>query len=352
MMDIDFDLLKRISETPGAPGYEKRIRNLIIGEVSPYVDDLQVDNMGNVVALKKGQQDKKVMLAAHMDEIGFMVNHIDENGFIRFVPLGGFDAKTLTSQRVIVHGKEDLVGVMGSKPVHLMSEEEKKRNVKIEDFFIDLGMPKEEVEKYVQVGNPITREREMISMGHCINGKSLDNRISVYILIETLKALHQQQPPYHVYGVFTVQEEVGIRGAQVATQQIQPDFGFALDTTIAFDVPGAQPHQRVTALGEGVAIKMLDSTAIADYRMVDYMKQVAENHQIQWQSEIMPKGGTDTAMVQRMTRSGSIAGAVSVPTRHIHQVIESVHHQDVTASIRMLAYCLNEIDQKDWKHPG
>ena len=350
MKNIQFDLLKKISETPGAPGFEKHIRNLIIQEVENLVDECSVDNMGNVVAYKKGKGEKKVMLAAHMDEIGFIVNHIDEQGFVRFVPLGGFDPKTLTSQRVIVHGKKDLVGVMGTKPIHMMSDEEKKKMVKTEDFFIDLGMRKKELQKYVQIGDPITRERELIEMGDCVNGKSLDNRISVFILIETLRELKQQKPPFDIYAVFTVQEEVGIRGAQVATQQIEPDFGFAVDTTIAYDVPGAQPHEHVTKLGEGVAVKILDSTAIADYRMVEYMKEVAGHHNIKWQPEVMAKGGTDTAMVQRMTKSGSIAGAVSIPTRHIHQVIESVHKEDIESSIELLKNCLLELDQKNWNH--
>jgi endoglucanase len=350
MSNIEFDLLKKISETPGPPGFEKHIRNLVIREVENLVDDCSVDNMGNVVAFKKGKADKKVMLAAHMDEIGFIVNYIDDQGFVRFVPLGGFDPKTLTSQRVIIHGKQDLVGVMGTKPVHMMTDEEKKKMVKTEDFFIDLGMKKEEVQKYVQVGDPITRERALIEMGDCVNGKSLDNRISVYILIELLKALKDQTPPYDVYAVFTVQEEVGIRGAQVATQQIQPDFGFGIDTTIAYDVPGAQAHENVTKLGEGVAVKILDSTAIADYRMVEYLKEVAGRHNIKWQPELLAKGGTDTGMIQRMTKSGSIAGAISIPTRHIHQVIETIHKADIQSSIDLLKRALLELDQKDWKH--
>ncbi|MGM0532106.1 MAG: M42 family metallopeptidase [Bacteroidota bacterium] len=350
MSNIRFDLLKKISETPGAPGFEKHIRNLIIQEVNDLVDDCSVDNMGNVVAYRKGKANNKVMLAAHMDEIGFIVNHIDEQGFVRFVPLGGFDPKTLTSQRVIVHGKKDLVGVMGTKPIHMMSDEEKKKMVKTEDFFIDLGMKKEEIQKHVQIGDPITRERELIEMGDCVNGKSLDNRISVFILLDTLKALKEQTLPYDTYAVFTVQEEVGIRGAQVATQQIEPDYGFAIDTTIAYDVPGAQSHEHVTRLGEGVAVKILDSTAIADYRMVEYMKEVAARHNIKWQPEVLAKGGTDTAMVQRMTKSGSIAGAVSIPTRHIHQVIESVHKEDIKSSIGLLKNSLLELDQKNWSH--
>jgi endoglucanase len=349
-MAINIDLLKRISETPGAPGFEKHIRKLVIDEINDLVDEVNVDNLGNVTGFIKGQSGKKVMLAAHMDEIGFIVNHIDENGFIRFIPLGGFDPKTLTSQRVIVHGKKDLVGVMGSKPVHVMSDVEKKRAPKVEDYFIDMGMKKEEVEKYISVGDPITRERELIEMGDCVNGKSLDNRISVFVLVETLKQLKNKTLPYDLYAVFTVQEEVGIRGAQVATQEIQPDFGFAIDTTIAFDVPGSQPHENVTKLGEGVAVKILDSTAIADYRMVEYIKQVASDQEIKWQPELLAKGGTDTAMVQRMTKSGSIAGAVSIPTRHIHQVIETIHKEDIERSIELLKHCILKLDTKDWSH--
>jgi len=349
-MSIDIDLLKKISETPGVPGYEKPIRDLVIDKVQALADSIEVDNMGNVIAMKKGKTDKKVMLAAHMDEIGFIVNHIDENGFVRFIPLGGFDPKTLTSQRVVIHGEKKLVGVMGSKPVHVMSDEEKKRAPKTEDYFIDLGMKKEEVEKYVEIGNPITRDRELIEMGDCVNGKSLDNRISVFVLIEVLKALQNVDHPYDIYAVFTVQEEVGIRGAQVATQKIEPDFGFAIDTTIAFDVPGSQPHEQVTRLGEGAAIKILDSTAIADYRMVQYIKKVAKENEINWQPELLAKGGTDTAMVQRMTKSGSIAGAVSIPTRHIHQVIETIHKDDIQSSINLIKNCLVELDNFDWKH--
>ncbi|HBS88875.1 MAG: endoglucanase [Bacteroidetes bacterium GWF2_38_335] len=347
-MKLNFNLLKKISETPGAPGFENQIRNLVIKEVTPLVDKISIDNLGNVTAFKKGSKAKKVMVAAHMDEIGFIVNHIDDNGFLRFHPLGGFDPKTLTAQRVIVHGKKDFVGVMGSKPVHLMKADEKKKSIELTDFFIDLGMTKEEVVKYIEPGNPVTREREMIKMGHCINGKSLDNRISVFILIETLKELKGKKLPYDLYAVFTVQEEVGIRGAQVAAQEIQPDFGFAIDTTIAFDVPGSSPHETVTKLGSGAAIKIMDSSAIADYRMVEFMKKTADKNKIKWQPEILPAGGTDTANIQRMTKSGSIAGAVSVPTRHIHQVIESVHEEDVLECIKLMKACLTDIDKHNW----
>ena len=351
MMKFNTSLLKEICERPGAPGFETPIRNLISKEIEGHVDSMEVDNMGNLIAIKKGTnnpESKKVMVAAHMDEIGFIVTDIDDNGFVRFHTLGGFDPKTLTAQRVIIHGKEDVIGVMGTKPIHVMTPEERNKVSKITDYFIDLGMTKKEVEKVVSVGDPITRERGLIEMGDCVNCKSIDNRISVYILIEALKTLGNI--PYDVYAVFSVQEEVGLRGAQVAAQQIDPDFGFGLDTTIAYDMPGAAAHEHVTDLGKGAAIKIMDATAISDYRMVEYLKEVAARHEVSWQPEILTAGGTDTASIQKHGKQGAISGAISVPTRYLHQVIEMAHKQDIQDCVKLLAKALEDLDQHDWSH--
>jgi putative aminopeptidase FrvX len=348
MKKADVKRLADICEVPGAPGFEQRIRAHIINEIKPLVDEYSIDNLGNVTAVKKGHSsDKKVMIAAHMDEIGFIVTHIDEQGFVRFHTLGGFDPKTLTAQRVIIHGKKDLIGVMGSKPIHVMTPAERNKTAKTTDFFIDLGMPKSEVEKWITVGDPITRQRALIEMGDCVNCKSIDNRVSVFILIETLR--HLKDFPYDVYAVFTVQEEVGIRGAQVSALNIQPDFGFGLDTTIAYDVPGAAGHEKITELGKGAAIKIMDSQTICDYRMVNYMKDVASKYKIKTQLEILPAGGTDTMGVQRSTPGGSIAGAVSIPTRHIHQVIEMAHKEDIDQCVTLLKTCIEQLDTYDWR---
>lgn len=346
---IDIPLLKSICEIAGAPGFENRIRNLIIDELKDRVDQLEVDNMGNVYAIKRGSpnyEQKKVMAAAHMDEIGFIVTHIDENGFVRFNPLGGFDPKTLTAQRVVVHGTHDVVGVMGTKPVHVMPAEERNKSPKITDFFIDLGMKKEQVDQIVRIGDPVTRERELIEMGDCVNCKSIDNRASVYILIETLKQL--ETCPYDFYGVFTVQEEVGLRGANLAAHRINPDFGIGLDTTIAYDVPGAQPQEKVTSLGEGAAIKIMDASVICDPRMVTFLKEIAQGHAIKWQPEILSAGGTDTAGLQRTGKTGAITGAISLPTRHLHQVIEMAHQEDISNCIRLLKAAVENLDKFDW----
>jgi len=350
-MKINIPQLKTICETPGASGFEMPIRRKIMELIKAVVDEYNVDNLGNLITLKKGNrnpENKKILLAAHMDEIGFVVTHIDDEGFLKFHPLGGFDPKTLTAQRVIVHGKKDLVGVMGTKPIHVMSDDERKKVPKTTDFFIDLGMKKEEVLKWISIGDPVTREREFIEMGDCVNCKSIDNRISVYILIEALKKL--QSFPFDVYGVFTVQEELGMRGANVTAHQINPDFVIALDTTIAYDVPGAQPHEKVTSLGKGTAIKIMDASVICDPRMVEYLKHIANHKKINWQPEILTAGGTDTAVLQRMGKKGAISGAISIPTRHLHQVIEMANKEDISQTIKLLCAAVENIGEWNWEH--
>ena len=347
---LDIDLLSRVCRVPGAPGYEQRIRQEIIQTVTPYVDEVQIDAMGSVHAIKKSANPnaKKVLIAAHMDEISFITTHIDDDGYIRFHPLGGFDPKTLTAQRVIIHGTEDIIGVMGTKPIHIMKPEERKKMPEISDFYIDTGMKKEDVEKIVSIGNPITRERDLCIMGPCVNAKSLDNRVSVYILIEALKELQGIALDVDVYGVFTVQEEVGLRGAMTAASGVDPDFGINLDVTLACDYPNALPHERITSLGEGTAIKVLDGATICDYRMVELMKTLAKENDIPYQMEILPAGGTDTAGIQRYSKGGSIAGGISIPTRYLHQVIEMAHMSDIRATIDLLKVCLGRLATHDW----
>ena len=284
---INTKLLKKLSEAHGAPGFEYNIRNLIIEEIKDHVDSIDIDPMGNMTAIKKGKKRKKVMVAAHMDEIGFMVNHIDDSGFVRFGPLGGFDPKTLTAQRVIIHGTKDIPGVLGTKPIHVMSAAERRQPAELKQYYIDLGLSKEEVVKHVKIGDSITWDQKCIDVGHTICGKSLDNRLSVFILIEILKKL--KKPAYDFYAVFTVQEEVGVRGAIAAAHSIQPDFGMGLDVTIACDIPGTSKHEYISELGKGVAIKAMDGGSISDYRLVNFLldqakkKKINYQHIINWQ---------------------------------------------------------------------
>lgn len=344
---INIPLLADLCRIPGAPGYEEPIRRYIHQQIQDLVDESHVDPMGNLIGIKRGTGNKSLMVSAHMDEISFIVSYICDEGFIRFQPLGGFDPKTLTAQRVIVHGRQDLMGVMGSKPVHLMSKDERDKPLQLKDFFIDTGLPAEKVKELVQIGDVITRERELIQMGDCINAKSLDNRISVYILIETLKELKGQTLPYDLHVAFTVQEEVGLRGAKTAASAVNPDFGINLDVTVAFDLPGANGQEKVSKLGEGTAIKILDGTTICDSRMVKYMKLQADQNGIKWQAEVLPAGGTDTAMIQRGGQNGAVAGGISIPCRNLHQVIEMVNSHDVRASIDLLKACIVNLDTMD-----
>lgn len=346
---IDVNLLSTLSKLPGAPGFEQKVRAFVIEQMNGIADEVKTDALGNVIAIKKGKSsDKKVMLASHMDEIGFMVTHVDDDGFIRFHTLGGFDPKTLTAQRVIIHGREDVMGVMGTKPIHVMTAEERSKVVKSNEYFIDTGMSADKVKQLVRIGDPITRERELIEMGDCVNSKSLDNRISVFVQIEAMKALQNKEVPYDIYAVFTVQEEVGLRGATAAASGIDPDFGIALDVTMAYDLPGAAVHERVSSLHGGTAIKIMDGATICDYRMVNFMKDTAANHEVKHQMELLPAGGTDTAGLQRYSKGGCIAGAISIPLRYLHQSIEMASKSDISDTIDLLVACLEDIGKYDW----
>jgi len=346
---LDINLLSTISRLPGAPGFEQKVRAFVIEQMEGVADEVRTDALGNVIAIKRGKSSaKKVMLASHMDEIGFIVTHVDDDGFIRFHTLGGFDPKTHTAQRVIIHGREDVMGVMGTKPIHVMTPEERSKVVKTNEYFIDTGMSKDKVEELVRIGDPITRQRELIEMGDCVNSKSLDNRISVFVQIEAMKALQNKEVPYDVYAVYTVQEEVGLRGATTAASGIDPDFGIALDVTMAYDLPGAAPHERVSSLHEGTAIKIMDGATICDYRMVEFMRQTAEKHKVKYQMELLPAGGTDTAGLQRYSKGGCIAGAISIPLRYLHQSIEMASKSDISETIDLLVVCLQDIGDYDW----
>lgn len=347
---LDLSLLEKTTQVPGAPGFEYRIRNFIKEQISEYADDVYTDSMGNLIAYKKGASDKKTLVAAHMDEISFVVTHIDDDGFIKFHTLGGFDAKTLTAQRVILHGNKDIIGVMGTKPIHIMSADERNKKVKIEDFYIDTGLSGEEVKANIELGTPITRERSFIEMGEMVNSKSLDNRICCYQLMETLRQLEGKTPSTDLYAVFTVQEEIGLRGATAVASGVNPDYVINLDVTLACDVPGTSSHERITDLGKGAAIKVLDGMSICDYRMVEFMKHQAKSNKIEYQLEVLPRGGTDTAGLQRHSKGGSIAGGISIPCRYLHQVIEMASKKDLQDSIDLLLACLMSIGNYDWSH--
>ena len=334
------DLLKRLSQTPGISGREERVRALVKEELENLADEVKVDAIGNVIAFKKGKSgSKKIMICGHMDEIGFIVSQIDEKGFLRLNPVGGLDPRTLVAQRVLVHGREDLKGVLmpGVKPVHLMTPEEAKAPLKISDFFVDLGRSKEEVENLVQIGDPVTIDREFIEIGANVSGKAMDNRAGVWVMLQALRQLRDHDAD--IYAVASVQEEVGLRGATTGAYGIKPDIGVALDSTLAVDGPGGTPQYQVTALGEGTAIKIMDSASISNYKLVDFMRKLAEKNEIKYQMEILPRGGTDAGAIERV-QTGCPVITLSVPTRYVHSNVETLNKEDIANTAKLLALFL------------
>ncbi len=334
---MDIDLLTRLCETPGAPGREERIREVVRAELEPYADAVEVDPLGSLIARRTGGGGPRLMLSAHMDEISFMVTHVEDAGYLRLIPLGGFDPKTLTAQRVIVHGREDLLGVLGTKAVHLMSDEEKRRPPKLEDYFVDVGLPGDRVRELVRPGDVVTRERAMARLGDLVTCKSLDNRAGLYVMLKAFQALTEHR--CEIVAVASVQEEVGLRGARVATQRMRPHIGLAIDITLANDLPDAKPHQRITTLGAGAAVKVYDTSAIVPRAIVDHLVSLGEERGIPTQLEVMVRGGTDTRELA-LSGDGAPAGCVSIPTRYVHQVVETCHPDDLDACVDLVvAFC-------------
>lgn len=341
------ELLKRLTEAPGIPGREDKIREIVKKEMDGICDDVRSDAMGNLIGLKKGSGNGKIMVAGHMDEIGFMVKHIDDKGFLRLQPVGGFDARTLMGRRVIVHGKEDLIGNLSSatKPIHILTEEEKKKELQIKDFFIDLGLPSEKVKEIVEIGDPVTLRQEFVQIGDSYSNKAMDDRAGVLVMLEAVKKTKKH--PADVYMVATVQEEVGLRGAVTSAFGLEPDLGIALDVTLAADFPGGEEPEYVTKLGQGVAIKIMDSSAISNHQLVKSLKEIARKKDIPYQMEILPRGGTDAGAIQA-SKAGVPVATLSIPCRYVHTVNEMIHHKDLEASINLLASFLSETNPGDF----
>jgi endoglucanase len=337
------ELLKELCQTPGIPGREERLRAIVRRELAGLTDEMRVDALGNLIAVKRNPGAPKLMIAAHMDEIGFVVSHIDkEKGWLRLVPLGGHDPRNMISQRVLVStAGGDLPGILfpGLKPPHIASDEDRKKQPAVSDFFVDLGLPGSNVASQVSIGDPVTLLREFAEIGDCYSSKAIDDRLALYIMIEAVR--RAQKSGFEIYAVATVQEEIGLRGALTSGYGIHPDVAIALDVTLAVDVPGVPEHEHVTKLGGGTAIKIMDSSAIAHPKLTAYLRALADRRGIKWQHEILPRGGTDAGAIQRV-HAGIAVGTISIPTRYIHSSVEMVHKEDVEASIALLAAFLEE----------
>ncbi len=339
---MNLQLLERLCQAPGIASRENAVREVVDEAIRPIVDDISVDTMGNLIATRAGSG-PRIMLAAHMDEIGFLVKHIDDKGFIRIQPVGGFDPRVLTAQRILIHRRtfHPLPGVLqsGAKPIHLLQPGDSKE-LKLDDLFIDTGESAESVKSTVTIGDMITLNRPTAQMGNTVVSKALDDRLGVYVMIEAVRAATSGTA--EIVAVATTQEEVGLRGAQTAAYDLQPDIAIALDVTLAADIPGTPAESSVTSLGEGAAIKLFDSSQLPHPAIIDTFRALAEHEDIPHQLEVLPSGGTDAGAIQR-SRGGVYTGTLSVPCRYVHTVNEMAHVDDIDACVTLLARFIESV---------
>lgn len=345
-------LLKLLTEAHGVPGQEDSIRDIVKDELQGLVE-FSGDPMGNLICLKRGtgsEPRKKLMLAAHMDEIGFVVKYIDDKGFLRLHTLGGWDPRQMPSQRVFVHAPDGaLPGLLmaGVKPKHLLSAEEAGRPLQTHQFFVDVGLSGEQAKAQIPIGTMVTMNRTLQRMGKLLTCKAMDDRAAVYVMIEALRAVKSHE--VDIYAVATTQEEIGLRGAAASGFGLAPDICVAMDVTLANDIPAIPEEDHITKLGEGAAIKIMDSSLICSPKMVQHFKDVAVKHNIKHQMELLTMGGTDAGGVQRL-HGGVPSFTLSIPTRYIHTVNETVHEDDVDACVALLARYIEEAHTRDYNY--
>lgn len=331
----------KLSDLPGVPGQEDAVREFVLAELEGLADEVRVDALGNVIARRAGTGEEprgRVMVSAHMDEIGFLVRYVDEKGYLRLQNLGGFDTRNLFARNVTVHTRGGaLPGILtpAGRPVHIASPEERKKVPELREFFVDLGLDGDVVKAQVRVGDMVTLDQTARQVGQLVCGKAMDDRASVFLLLETLRALRGQPLRHDLYAVFSVQEEVGLRGAITAAYGVQPTVGIGLDVTLAVDTPGVGPDEAVTRMGEGIGIKVYDSSMISTRSLVDEFWDLAQDKGIPAQLEVLGQGGTDGAAIQR-SRVGVPTLTLSLPTRYIHTIVEAVHETDLRAGVDLL----------------
>jgi len=338
-------LLEKLSNAPGVSGHEEAVKDIIRAEIVPYVNHIEVDTMGNLIVTRDGDIDKpSIMLAAHLDEVGLIVRYIDNDGYVFFNPVGGLFDQTLLNQKMVVHTRNGkYFGVIGSKPPHVMKAAEYDKVIKKDDMFLDIGATsKKDAEKMgIEIGNQITFDsRFTVLHDDIVAGKAFDNRAGCVVLVETIKRMKDVKATVHA--VFTVQEEVGLKGAKTSAYKLNPDFAFAIDVTIAGDHPGISMKEAPVKMGAGPAIIVSDGESrgiIASKIILDRIKNTAEEYNIPIQLEASGGGTTDGALIQ-LTRAGIPTGVISIPTRYIHTPHSVIDMKDLEASINLLTKML------------
>jgi putative aminopeptidase FrvX len=342
---MNTDLLRRLCEMSGVPGHEHRVRDLITSEIGELFDTVGTDAMGSLLCKRNATKADapKIMLLCHMDEIGFLVSHIDKKGFLYLQPVGGFDPRNLFSRRVLVCTDDgDFKGVMnpGGKPIHISAPEDRKKVPDVGDFFVDLGMGKA-AKDHVKVGDFVVMDEPFTEMGEKFVSKALDNRIACWLGIEAIRRLGDKGRGAEIHVAFTTQEEVGLRGARTASFAIRPDIGLGIDVTLACDTPGIPEKDATTQQGAGFGLHVRDSSFIADKALVGEIEALAIAKGIPYQRTMLAAGGQDGAAAQQAA-AGARAVGITVGTRYIHTVTEMIAKDDLQAALDILVAYLGE----------
>ncbi len=342
------DILEKLSNVHGVSGFEGNVRQVIEEEVRPYVDEIKTDKMGNLIATKRGGS-PTVMLAAHMDEVGLMTKYVDDKGFVHFTKTGGWFDQTLLNQRMILHTENGKIyGVIGSKPPHVMKEEDTKKPVKADDMFIDVGATsRDDAEKMgVRTGTPITPDMEFKPLGNDrVTGKAFDNRAGCTMLIWALREMKDVKATVHA--VFTVQEEVGLKGAKTSAFGLNPDVAVATDVTITGDHPGIEKKDSANEMGKGPAITVSDAEGrgiIVPEPVLKWLKEAAESNNIPYQLEV-GSGGTTDASAIHLSREGIPSGVISPPSRYIHTPVSVLSMTDLENCAKLVARAVEIADR-------
>lgn len=349
-MDETLKMLKDLTDANGIPGNEKEPRDVMRRYIEPFATEVTQDHIGSLIAKKTGTSDEpKIMVAGHLDEIGLMVTSIDDKGFVRFQTVGGWWGQVMLAQRVTLMTKNGYVpGVIGSKPPHILPPEARKKPVEIKDMFIDIGASsKEEAMEFgVRPGDAIVPVCEFTVMKNekMLMAKAWDNRIGCAIAIEVLRQLKDVDHPNTVYGVGTVQEEVGLRGAKTSAHAIQPHIGFAVDVGIAGDTPGVTEKEALAKMGNGPQIIMYDASMIGHKGLRDFVTETADAAGIPYQFDYVAGGGTDAGAIH-LTANGAPALAITIATRYIHSHAAILHRDDFENAVKLIVEVIKKLDK-------
>ncbi len=350
-LDDTLTMLKELTDAKGIPGNEREPREVMKKYISPYADEITTDGLGSLIAKKVGKADgPKIMLAGHLDEVGFIITKIDDKGFLKFQTVGGWWSQVMLAQRVtVVTRKGDITGVIGSKPPHILTQEQRKKPVDIKDMYIDIGASsRAEAEEWgVRPGDMVVPYFEFTVMNNekMLLAKAWDNRIGCAVAIDVFKRLQGTEHPNIVYGVGTVQEEVGLRGAKTSAQKVAPDIGFSLDVGIAGDTPGISEKEALSKLGDGPQIILYDASMVSHKGLRDFVTEVADELNIPYQFDSMAGGGTDAGSIH-LSHHGAPALAITIATRYIHSHAGILHRDDYENTVKLLVEVIKRLDRE------